>query len=80
MNNSEAEMQISPAPRSSATPSSVTPIVGQAADEPVLAAREKLLVSAGILVSFAVLFLTLDRVIAQTGVAVLPSYMVTTTQ
>jgi membrane-associated phospholipid phosphatase len=67
MNMREAGKQSSPAPRSLATPSSVTPIVREAVNEPVLAAREKLLVSAGILVSFAVLFLSLDRLIAQTG-------------
>lgn len=67
MTKSEAGKQISPVPRSSVTTSSVTTIVRGAVDEPALASREKLLVSAAILVSFALLFLTLDRVIAQTG-------------
>jgi membrane-associated phospholipid phosphatase len=67
MNKSEAGKQISPVPRSLATTSSVTTIVREAANEPVMPVREKLLVSAGILVSFAVLFLGLDRLIAQTG-------------
>jgi membrane-associated phospholipid phosphatase len=67
MTKSEAGEQISPATRGSGSTASLATIDRGAVDEPVLAVREKLLVSAAILVSFAVLFLTLDRVIAQGG-------------